>query len=677
MTTLYRKNTSTRTGSVFTSTLATNAATGNTTLNLATGSGDKLPIFSEGGTFHVRLGTDDSYEIAVITGKSGDTVSCFPLERSWSAGTGVLHVVSAENLEGFAEKTQMSVKSVAGKTGAVILEPSDIPGLGSAATHAAIDFATASQGAKADMALLSGSGQPPDGFSHPTYFDTQNLKLYSGGPSLWVVRQLLTNGDIPVVSVAGKTGAITLSTADISGLGDTATKNIGTTAGTVAAGDDARFAGMIAKAADTLNTGLSYAATGAGDLTDGNMVVLWTATANATSAPTFTPNAGVVSAKAIVKLGGVSIGLGDIAANAWHTLVYSASLDKWVLENPALQGQFYFQTTDPGSSAPMGSIWIDPSDPTAQMTGPTGATGGTGATGAPGPTGATGSGVLYGTIDATGGVGSDGNFYINSTTHTITGPKAAGVWPATVSLIGPTGATGATGATGSTGSTGTTGASGPGFALSGSVVTMCDFVTGGVFAPFGFSAVSSGNIYGTSTNSVSGKHQGVVRMVCSTTSGSGGRLGTDSNTVIVGAANSEFDIVLKFNTLNTETFFIGFHNSSNATEPTYGAYFMVSGGTTLIAKCANNSSRTQGSGSYTVATGTWYKFSGKVAANGTDFVFTLYDDNQAQLWTATVSANLPGTTTGNGVGITATSTIGSATDLCYVDVIYSSLPITR
>jgi hypothetical protein len=40
----------------------------------------------------------------------------------------------------------------------------------------------------------------------------------------------------PVSSVAGRTGAVTLSTADVSGLGDSATRNVGTTAGTVADG---------------------------------------------------------------------------------------------------------------------------------------------------------------------------------------------------------------------------------------------------------------------------------------------------------------------------------------------------------------------------------------------------------------------------------------------------------
>ena len=44
-----------------------------------------------------------------------------------------------------------------------------------------------------------------------------------------------------VTSVAGRTGAVVLSSADISGLGSAAGLNVGTTAGTVAAGNDSRF----------------------------------------------------------------------------------------------------------------------------------------------------------------------------------------------------------------------------------------------------------------------------------------------------------------------------------------------------------------------------------------------------------------------------------------------------
>jgi hypothetical protein len=48
--------------------------------------------------------------------------------------------------------------------------------------------------------------------------------------------------------------------------------------------------------------------------------------------------------------------------------------------------------------------------------------------------------LLYGTAAPTT-EGVDGNFYIRTTTNYIYGPKAAGVWPAGTSLVGPTGPT--------------------------------------------------------------------------------------------------------------------------------------------------------------------------------------------------------------------------------------------
>jgi hypothetical protein len=75
----------------------------------------------------------------------------------------------------------------------------------------------------------------------------------------------------------------------------------------------------------------------------------------------------------------------------------------------------------------------------------------------PGPAGPQGNTVLYGVGNPLSGVGVNGDFYINTTTHFIFGPKSSGAWPAGTSLVGPQGATGATGATGPTGSTGAPG----------------------------------------------------------------------------------------------------------------------------------------------------------------------------------------------------------------------------
>lgn len=56
--------------------------------------------------------------------------------------------------------------------------------------------------------------------------------------------------------------------------------------------------------------------------------------ANATATPTFSPNG--LTPKTIVKGANLPLAIGDIpGAGAWIELVYDATLDKWVLQNPA------------------------------------------------------------------------------------------------------------------------------------------------------------------------------------------------------------------------------------------------------------------------------------------------------------------------------------------------------
>ena len=93
--------------------------------------------------------------------------------------------------------------------------------------------------------------------------------------------------------------------------------------------------------------------------------------------------------------------------------------------------------------------------------GPSGATGPTGLTGAAGPAGTNGNAVLNGATAPNNNQGVNGDFFINTATNTIYGPKANGAWPAGVSLVGSQGPTGATGATGPQGPTGVAGPQGP------------------------------------------------------------------------------------------------------------------------------------------------------------------------------------------------------------------------
>lgn len=71
-------------------------------------------------------------------------------------------------------------------------------------------------------------------------------------------------------------------------------------------------------------------------LTNGMTLFVRATSANATTAPTFTPNSGTIGAKPIVKGNGLALVAGDIAGGGhWIELQYDQTLDKWVLANPA------------------------------------------------------------------------------------------------------------------------------------------------------------------------------------------------------------------------------------------------------------------------------------------------------------------------------------------------------
>ncbi len=117
-----------------------------------------------------------------------------------------------------------------------------------------------------------------------------------------------------------------------------------------------------------------------------------------------------------------------------------------------------------GSTGPMGPMGF------TGPIGPTGATGATGPQGAQGTAGVSGQTVIAAKALLNGASnpttqGADGDFYLNTATSTLYGPKASGLWPvAGVNIIGPAGPQGlqgVAGAIGSTGSTGATGAQGP------------------------------------------------------------------------------------------------------------------------------------------------------------------------------------------------------------------------
>ena len=83
--------------------------------------------------------------------------------------------------------------------------------------------------------------------------------------------------------------------------------------------------------------------------------------------------------------------------------------------------------------------------------GPQGPAGNDGSDGANGIDGSNGKTILNGAVDPTAAEGTDGDFYINTATNEIFGPKNSGAWGNGTSLVGPQGSTGATGPTGPSG----------------------------------------------------------------------------------------------------------------------------------------------------------------------------------------------------------------------------------
>ncbi|KAM3091644.1 hypothetical protein ACKFKF_32830 [Phormidesmis sp. 146-12] len=98
-----------------------------------------------------------------------------------------------------------------------------------------------------------------------------------------------------------------------------------------------------------------------------------------------------------------------------------------------------------GAAGPQGPV--GPAGPqglpgAAGAAGPQGPDGATGPTGPQGIAGSNGKTILNGTTDPLATSGVDGDFYVNTTTQQLFGPKTTGAWGTGVSLRGPAGSPG-------------------------------------------------------------------------------------------------------------------------------------------------------------------------------------------------------------------------------------------
>lgn len=118
-------------------------------------------------------------------------------------------------------------------------------------------------------------------------------------------------------------------------------------------------------------------------------------------------------------------------------------------------------TSNPTTEGVDGDFFINTNSntifgPKASGTWPSGVSivGPSGSNGTNGTNGVDGRTILNGSGVPSNGLGDDGDFYIDTLNNTLYGPKAGGVWGSSTSIVGPTGATGSAGNNGSDGSDG-------------------------------------------------------------------------------------------------------------------------------------------------------------------------------------------------------------------------------
>jgi len=138
---------------------------------------------------------------------------------------------------------------------------------------------------------------------------------------------------------------------------------------------------------------------------------------------------------------------------------------------------------------------------------------------------------------------------------------------------------------------------------------------------------------------------------------------------------SEF--VFNIDTLTNATLRIGFGGTNNTSDWTDGCYLEISSAGVGTGKTAASSSRSSTGTTYTLSTNTWYRLVISVNSNASTITFALYNDSGTQLWTNTLSTNIP--TAAVGICVNAWESGGGSQNLLHMDfmALYFGRTLTR
>jgi hypothetical protein len=203
-----------------------------------------------------------------------------------------------------------------------------------------------------------------------------------------------------------------------------------------------------------------------------------------------------------------------------------------------------------------------------------------------------------------------------------------------------------------------------------------DFLTLTAYQPWSQTPINGGSGPAHEVGSID--HPGVIRMSSSSTCTStpcGDSVTSISSADTTGFADmtigggEEFEFIFNPANLdaNTQTY-AGFIDDNAGSAPTNGIYFSISNTTLSGNTVASGTSSTTGT-TYTVSTSTWYRARIVVNSNASSVSYFLYNSSGTQLWTDTLSTNIPTAGTSSGVE----STYATATSHALIDIDYMAL----
>lgn len=189
-------------------------------------------------------------------------------------------------------------------------------------------------------------------------------------------------------------------------------------------------------------------------------------------------------------------------------------------------------------------------------------------------------------------------------------------------------------------------------------------------------AVSSG----TATAMAGTKdHPGIIVFRDSTTANGAYRVGTETTSLLLSGGEKAVFIFQSVGARSTARIRMGFDDSTNiSTQPTDGAWLEIDPGTQVIrGACKNNAGPTYTGTTYTLTINTWYRGEVELNENATAATFRVFNGAGTELWSSTVSANIPNVT-GRECGFGAVAgetTTDAAANILILD--YMSLSVSR